>query len=198
MRPDIEASAQAILDKYSAEAPAGVFADRVVVPEAISADHLLLEGERIEILPPMHGDAERITALHIPALDTLIATDFAYVDTHLWLAENTTPEAIAKWRASLDQLEAIGAGTVIPGHRVETSPSDAGVFAPPAPISTSGRPPWLKQAPPKTCARRSWPATRRSVSTSPSRARSRRCIRTRERFHKIRWAALCRPLFART
>ncbi len=97
--------------------------------EAINADHILLEGERLDILDPMHGDTDLITAVHIPALDMLVAADFAYVDTHVWVAENTTAERLDLWRASLDQLEAMGVGTVIPGHRAETSPNDASVFA---------------------------------------------------------------------
>jgi hypothetical protein len=65
----------------------------------------------------------------VPSLDTLIASDFAYVGNHVWVAENTTPEALAQWRASLDRLEAIGAGTVIPGHRSPDAANDASVFA---------------------------------------------------------------------
>ena len=48
---DIQAILAQILGGMHAEiaggAPAGVFADRFVVPEALSADHILLEGERI-------------------------------------------------------------------------------------------------------------------------------------------------------
>ncbi len=90
---------------------------------------LMLEGEEIEVLGPMHGDTDVITPLHIASLDTLIAADMAYVDCHVWVAENTTVERIDLWRANLDALEAIGAGTVVPGHRLETSANDAGVFA---------------------------------------------------------------------
>ncbi len=97
--------------------------------EVLGGDHIMLEGERLDVLDPMHGDTDLITAVHIPALDTLVASDFAYVDTHVWVAENTTAERLDLWRRSLDQLEAIGAGTVIPGHRAETSANDASVFA---------------------------------------------------------------------
>lgn len=129
IQPIIAQSAQVMLESFKANAPAGVFADRAIVPEAMTGDHILLEGERLEILEPMHGDTDYISAVHIPALDTLVASDFAYADTHAWVAENQTPEAINAWRASLDQLEAIGASTVIPGHRSETSANDASVFS---------------------------------------------------------------------
>jgi len=59
----------------------------------------------------------------------LVATDLVFADTHLWVAENTKPEQIAEWRTSLGTLEAIGAGTIIPGHRIESSTNDASAFA---------------------------------------------------------------------
>lgn len=129
---DIQGILAQILGGMHAEiagsAPAGVFADRFVLPEALSADHLMLEGERIEILPPMAGDTALITPVHIPSLDTLIATDVAYIDTHLWMEEVATTDGIAPWRASVEALRAIGAKTVIPGHRKSGSPNDATVF----------------------------------------------------------------------
>jgi len=129
---DIQAILEQILGGMHAAiaggAPAGVFADRFIVPEALSADHILLEGERIEILPPMAGDTALITPVHIPSLDTLIAADVAYIDTHLWMEEVATTDGIGPWRASVEALRGIGAKTVIPGHRKAGSPNDATVF----------------------------------------------------------------------
>lgn len=96
--------------------------------EALSTDHIRLEGERLDVLDAMHGDTDLIAPVHIPALDTLVATDMAYTDTHVWVRENTTPERIQLWRDNLTTLEAIGAGTVIPGHRLDSSANDASVF----------------------------------------------------------------------
>lgn len=129
MQPEMAEALGPMLQYMSGNAPAGVFADRVVVPEALGADHILLEGDRIDVLDPMHGDTDMISALHVPVLDTLIASDFVYADTYAWTAENTTPERVALWLASLDTLEAIGASTVVPGHRQDSSPNDATGFA---------------------------------------------------------------------
>ncbi|NTG51646.1 MBL fold metallo-hydrolase [Agrobacterium rhizogenes] len=117
------------LKALNEHAPKGVFPDRVIVPDVLAKDFLLFEGERLEILDPMHGDTEFITPVHIPSLDTLIAADVGYTDTHLWLEENTTPEQIDKWRDSTKRLEAIGARTVIPGHRKPDSKSDNSIFS---------------------------------------------------------------------
>ncbi len=124
IRPVMEQTAQGMLTYLSGTAP-GVFADRVVLPDATSAEFLTLEGERIDIIGPMQGDTALMTALHIPVLDTLIAADFVYADTFVWTEEATKPEAIEAWRKSLDQLESIGAKVIIPGHRQDSSPNDA-------------------------------------------------------------------------
>ncbi|MDJ0825256.1 MAG: MBL fold metallo-hydrolase [Rhodobacter sp.] len=128
IQPKIAGGAQAMLDNMRAGQPDN-FATRVVIPEALSSDAILLEGERIEVLEPMHGDTDLISAVHIPALDTLVASDFAYTGTHAWVAENTTPDKIDMWRASLSKLEAIGAGTIVPGHRSADAMNDASAFA---------------------------------------------------------------------
>lgn len=129
IQPQIEASAAAMLDGFNANAPAGVFADRAVIPEALNSDQIELEGERIEIMDPMHGDTDLISPVYVPALGTLIAADLLYQDIHVWVAENTTPERIALWRENLSKLEALNADTVIPGHRAPDSGDGAGAFA---------------------------------------------------------------------
>lgn len=127
VQPSLAAAAQGMLDAMRANRPDS-FAESVVIPEPLAGDTLTLEGERVNILGPMHGDTAVGTAVHIPALDTLVAGDIVYHDTHVWLAENTKPEDIAKWRDSLDTLEAIGAATVIPGHRTEQTVNDAAAY----------------------------------------------------------------------
>ncbi|MEM8630259.1 MAG: MBL fold metallo-hydrolase [Pseudomonadota bacterium] len=128
VQPLIAQAAQGMLDAMSASRP-GVFADRAIVPEALPGDSLMLEGERFDVIGPLHGDTGLVTAVHIPQLATLVAADLVYTDTHVWVAENTTPEDLAAWRASLDQIEAIGAATLIPGHRQAGSANDASAIA---------------------------------------------------------------------
>ena len=118
-----------MLSTMSQGAEPGTFADRVVVPEPMTSNTIMLEGERIEVLDPLHGDTDLLSAVHIPALNTLIASDFLYSGTHQWMAENTTPERMARWRASLDQLEAIGAGTIVPGHEGPGAVRDPSIFS---------------------------------------------------------------------
>ncbi|MEM6634848.1 MAG: MBL fold metallo-hydrolase [Pseudomonadota bacterium] len=128
VQPLVAKSAQGMLEAMAAGRP-GVFADRAVIPEALPGDTLSLEGERFDIIGPLHGDTGLVAGVHIPQLDTVVASDLVYADTHVWVAENTTAEDLAKWRASLDQIEAIGAGAIIPGHRLFDTANDATTFA---------------------------------------------------------------------
>ncbi|MEL6205557.1 MAG: hypothetical protein AAFR47_09650 [Pseudomonadota bacterium] len=47
------------------------------------------------------------------------------------MAENTTPERIQMWRDSLDRLEAIGAGTIVPGGEGPGAACDPALFGAP-------------------------------------------------------------------
>lgn len=128
IRPLIEQSAPGTLAFLSGTAP-GVFADRVVIPDAFEGETLTLEGERIDLLGPLHGDTGAISALHMPALDTVIASDLVYADTHVWVEENTKPGSLADWRRSLDLIDSLGASKIIPGHRKSSSANDRSAIA---------------------------------------------------------------------
>ncbi|MBO6510566.1 MAG: MBL fold metallo-hydrolase [Roseibium sp.] len=128
VQSQLSAAARWMLSTMSQGAEPGTFADRVVVPEPMTSNTIMLEGERIEVLDPLHGDTDLLSPVHIPSLDTLIASDFLYSGTHQWMAENTTPERIERWRASLDQLETLGARTVVPGHEGPGAVRDSSIF----------------------------------------------------------------------
>lgn len=135
-RPVVHAALQPILEQAGPpmfaqlkEMMGPAMADRVVIPDAMAGDTLSFEGERITVMDPMPGDTAVITPVYIEALDTLITSDIAFSDTHAYVAETTTTETLEAWRESLDRLEAIGASTVIPGHRLETSANDGAAFA---------------------------------------------------------------------
>ncbi|MEO0383392.1 MAG: MBL fold metallo-hydrolase [Pseudomonadota bacterium] len=127
--PLIESTGEAIRAARVEAFPAGTMPDRVVIPEVLAGDYLTLEGERFDVLAPMHGDTDIITPVHIPQFDTLVASDMVYADTHVWVTENLTPERMELWRDNLTALEDMGVGTLVPGHRTETSMNDASGIA---------------------------------------------------------------------
>jgi glyoxylase-like metal-dependent hydrolase (beta-lactamase superfamily II) len=128
LQPVLANAGPAMFNQFKSRMGPGL-ADRVIIPEPLNKSYIDLEGERIDVLDPMHGDTAIITPVHIRALDLLITSDIAFAGTHAYVAENTTPEALATWRASLSLLESIGAKTIVPGHRLANSANDAGVFA---------------------------------------------------------------------
>ena len=124
----MESAAKPTFDRMIGSVPRGVFPEKLALPEAMRGNYFTFEGERVDVLDPMRGDTALITPVHIKALDTLIVADIAYTDTHLWLEENTKPEQIDAWRASIAAIEAVGASTIIPGHRKPESVSDRSVL----------------------------------------------------------------------
>lgn len=129
VQPGLAAAAQAMLDSMDGLIPADQLPDRVVIPDALPGEQLTLEGERFDILGPQHGDTDVITPVHLPQFDTLVASDVVFQNTHIWMAENITAERVDAWRGSLNALEAVGAGTIVPGHRTEGSRNDASALA---------------------------------------------------------------------
>ncbi|MEM6896637.1 MAG: MBL fold metallo-hydrolase [Pseudomonadota bacterium] len=89
--------------------------DSFAAPDALDGP-LVLEGEAFEVLDPMVGDTGLITPVHLPQFDTLVASDVVYAGAPVWVTETTTAETLAAWRQSLDTLESVGAGRVVPGH----------------------------------------------------------------------------------
>jgi glyoxylase-like metal-dependent hydrolase (beta-lactamase superfamily II) len=85
------------------------------VPQALTSPTLDLDGESIEVLSLGQGDCRNNTAVHVPAARAVIAGDFAYSGTHVWLVE-TDHASRRAWQANLDRLSALDPTTVIAGH----------------------------------------------------------------------------------
>lgn len=94
-----------------------------VAPVALDGDHFELEGHRLEMLGPMQGDHLHSTAIWIPDSKTLVTGDLAFNEMHLWSGEFLAPGRAA-WLQSLDRLAALGATTVVAGHKKPGLPDD--------------------------------------------------------------------------
>ncbi len=97
------------------------------VPQVLAAPVVHLDGERIEVLSLGQGDCANNTAVHVPSARTLIAGDFAYSGTHVWLVETDRLTRRA-WQSNLDQLAALDPTTVIAGHISPGSSTSADVL----------------------------------------------------------------------
>ena len=85
---------------------------RTLVPEPLQGDHLLLEGQRIELI----GHDPKHTSLWIPSIQAVVGGVLTYANIHPWIADAQTPQARQSWLKSLYELEALQPKTLVPGH----------------------------------------------------------------------------------
>jgi glyoxylase-like metal-dependent hydrolase (beta-lactamase superfamily II) len=97
---------------------------RPVVPAVLSGKTLTLEGETLEIRGVVQGDDAANSYVWIPSIKTIVAGDIVYNGVHPWTAE-TNATARAAWLKTLDELSALGASTVVAGHKDPKTKDDA-------------------------------------------------------------------------
>jgi glyoxylase-like metal-dependent hydrolase (beta-lactamase superfamily II) len=112
---DIAFSSAHKIDTWSIERFGPDTPQRVVIPMPLSEPRLELEGEEILLSDDWEGDSINNTAVWVPSLGVLCATDIAFEDWNVWFIESNV-ERRAKWRMALDRLREFGARVVIPGH----------------------------------------------------------------------------------
>lgn len=90
--------------------------DQPIVPEALTSNSIDLDGEKLEIVGGLQGDAAGNSYVWIPSLSTVVVGDIVYDQVFPWTAE-TSPDARVAWSGTLDKIAALGAKTVVPGHQ---------------------------------------------------------------------------------
>jgi glyoxylase-like metal-dependent hydrolase (beta-lactamase superfamily II) len=95
----------------------GEILDRLPVAVPLQGDALELEGHRLAVIDAGRTDTAVSTCLHVPSIALLVGGDAVYNGIHPYLGE-TDRESRLEWMATLDRLEALGAGTVIAAHKV--------------------------------------------------------------------------------
>jgi glyoxylase-like metal-dependent hydrolase (beta-lactamase superfamily II) len=94
------------------------------IPGPVGAKALTLEGQTLEIHGGVQGDSPDNSYVWIPSIKTVITGDIVYQGVHPWTAE-TDAAARQAWLKSLDELAALGATTVIAGHKDPKLKDDA-------------------------------------------------------------------------
>lgn len=89
---------------------------KTVEVEPLKADHLDLEGHRLEILPQVMGDMRFNSMVWIPSIKTLYGSDVLFNQAHPFTCEVTAEER-GQWIREIDKIETMGAEVVIPGHQ---------------------------------------------------------------------------------
>ena len=98
------------IDRFGPNIPA-----KTTIPMPMSQPRLELEGEEILVSDDWEGDSINNSAVWIPSIKVVCATDIAFHDCHLWPIESNVARRV-KWRASISKLREFDARIVIPGH----------------------------------------------------------------------------------
>jgi glyoxylase-like metal-dependent hydrolase (beta-lactamase superfamily II) len=88
---------------------------KTTIPMPMSEPRLELEGEEILVSDDWEGDSVNNSAVWIPSIKVVCATDIAFHDCHLWPIESNVARRV-KWKASIEKLREFDARIVIPGH----------------------------------------------------------------------------------
>jgi len=101
---------------FSREFFAGEALDNTAVPAAVDSGELFVDGEVVRIIELDQADIGPTTALHIPAIDAVIAGDTVYNQIHPFLAASS-PAEWSKWIGSVDTIAALNPRIVVAGHK---------------------------------------------------------------------------------
>ncbi len=91
---------------------------RLTVPQVMTASHLTLDGEKIEIKEMNTPNAY----LWAPSIKTAFGGVPVYSGVHVWMADSQTKAARSNWVKALDNLLALKPERVVPGHFLGTAP----------------------------------------------------------------------------
>ena len=86
------------------------------LPAVLAAKSIVLEGQALEIHAPVQGDSTDNAYVWIPSTRTVIAGDLVYANVHVWTRDSNAEQRKA-WIKSLEEIAALGATTVIAGHK---------------------------------------------------------------------------------
>lgn len=95
-----------------------------VVPRALEANTLKLEGQTIEIRGTTGLLAHR-PYVWIPAIKTIVGNIGVFGNMHVWTADTQTVAERAAWVAQLDEMSALKPELVVPGHMSAGTKLDA-------------------------------------------------------------------------
>ncbi|MFA7824857.1 Vmh family MBL fold metallo-hydrolase [Aeromonas dhakensis] len=90
----------------------------LTVPQVMTASHLTLDGEKIEIKEMNTPNAY----LWAPSIKTAFGGVPVYSGVHVWMADSQTKVARSNWVKALNNLLALKPERVVPGHFLGTAP----------------------------------------------------------------------------
>ncbi len=94
----------------------------LVVPQALAADRLVLDGKAIEI-KGLKGAAPGRSYLWIDSLKTVAGGVVVVSGIHAWMADTQTVQSRAAWQTTLAEIAALKPKAVVPGHFLGAPPA---------------------------------------------------------------------------
>lgn len=85
------------------------------IPMPMAEPLLELEGEEIRFSDGWEGDSINNSAVWVPSIKVVCATDIAFHDCHIWPIESDVTRRVV-WRKDIARLREFDARVVIPGH----------------------------------------------------------------------------------
>lgn len=95
-----------------------------VLPQAMDSTTLTVDGEKVEIRGTTGSLAHRPYAW-IPSIKAIVGNIGVFGGLHVWTADTQTVAQRSAWVAQLDEMAALQAALVVPGHMAAGTPLDA-------------------------------------------------------------------------
>ncbi|EGM77396.1 Zn-dependent hydrolase, glyoxylase [Rheinheimera sp. A13L] len=94
---------------------------KLVVPEVMTSDTLLVDGEQVKIVG-LKGHDPKHTFVWIPSSKTVLGGVVVFGNMHVFLADTQSVESRQNWYQTLNVIEQLKPETVIPGHVLGDKP----------------------------------------------------------------------------
>jgi glyoxylase-like metal-dependent hydrolase (beta-lactamase superfamily II) len=101
---------------------------RPIVPEPVSGNKLVLDGQELDLVGNQQGDTEGSSYVVIPSLSAVICGDIVYAGVFPWTAE-ASPAQRKAWTTTIDAIAALHPKIVVPGHQAPGLGTDPGSLA---------------------------------------------------------------------
>ncbi|HEY8026977.1 MAG TPA: MBL fold metallo-hydrolase [Burkholderiaceae bacterium] len=94
---------------------------KLVLPQALQGDRLMLEGKAIDI-KGLKGPTPERSYLWIPSLKTVAGGVVVGSGIHIWMADTQTEQSRTDWQTTLGDITRMKPAVVIPGHFLGEAP----------------------------------------------------------------------------
>ncbi|HEN8709728.1 MULTISPECIES: MBL fold metallo-hydrolase [Pseudomonas] len=88
---------------------------RLVVPQVLDGNRLMLEGQPLEVMG-LDGPQRERSFVWIPSIKAVVGGVVVSENIHVWMADTQSAKSHADWLGTLKHIEQLSPRTVVPGH----------------------------------------------------------------------------------